>query len=114
MIRETNHSLALENYDYITNVHENVEIARIYKQLGPFDFYLEKIEEDLAEQKAMIAKFDKRKTGTLFRGEINTISGKPDGRGIKIFSNGSLYEGYFADGHCHGFGRGVTSRGEVY
>jgi len=50
----------------------------------------------------------------LFRGEINNISGKPDGRGIKIFANGSIFEGYFADGHCHGFGRGVTSRGEVF
>jgi hypothetical protein len=61
-----------------------------------------------------VSKFDKRKTGTLFRGEISGVTGKPDGKGIKIFGNGSIYEGYFADGHCNGFGRGVTSRGEVY
>jgi len=75
---------------------------------------MEKIDDDMLENKTLSMKFDQRKTGTLFRGEINNISGKPDGRGIKIFQNGSIYEGYFADGHTHGFGRGVTSRGEVY
>jgi hypothetical protein len=75
---------------------------------------MEKVEEDLAETKTLVNKFDKRKSGTQFRGEISSITGKPDGKGIKIFPNGSIYEGYFADGHTNGFGRGVTSRGEVY
>ncbi|CDW89554.1 UNKNOWN [Stylonychia lemnae] len=113
-IRETNHQLALDNYDYVVNIQQNEAIAKIYKQLGPFDFYMEKIDEDLLENKTLVNKFDQRKSGTIFRGEINNISGKPDGRGIKIFQNGSIYEGYFADGHTHGFGRGVTSRGEVF
>lgn len=36
---ETDHSFTLENYDYITKTLENDSIARIYKQLGPFDYY---------------------------------------------------------------------------
>ena len=75
---------------------------------------MEKVEEDLADVKTMSMKFDKRKSGTQFRGEVSTITGKSDGKGIKIFPNGSIYEGFFAEGHTNGFGRGVTSRGEVF
>jgi len=39
---------------------------------------------------------------------------KPDGKGIKIFPNGSIYEGTFSEGMTHGLGRGVTSKGEVF
>ena len=62
----------------------------------------------------MMEKFDKRKSGAVFKGEISQASLKPEGKGIKIFPNGSIYEGYFSEGHTHGIGRGVTSRGEVY
>lgn len=75
---------------------------------------MEKIDEESADTKTMVSKFDTRKTGTMFRGEISSISGKPDGKGIKIFPNGSIFEGFFADGHTHGLGRGVSSRGEVF
>jgi hypothetical protein len=39
------------------------------------------------------------------------------GKGIKVFQSSkgaSLYEGYFVDGCCHGIGRGITSKGELY
>ena len=48
-VKETNHSFSLENYDFITRIHDNPDIAKIYKQLGPFDFYTEKVEDDAAE-----------------------------------------------------------------
>jgi hypothetical protein len=90
--------------------------------MGPFDFYhnLGGGEEmDLTataggEPKTMNDRFDRRKSGAMFRGEINPASGKPDGKGIKVFPNGSIYEGYFTEGQCHGMGRGVTSKGEVF
>jgi hypothetical protein len=50
----------------------------------------------------------------MYRGEINHTTGKPDGKGIKVYPNGSIYEGYFSEGQCHGLGRGVTSKGEVF
>eukprot|EP00347_Sterkiella_histriomuscorum_P012972 403366506 len=113
-MRETNHSFSLENYEYILNQQQNPDISKVYKQLGPFDYYTEKIDEETAETKTLVGKFDTRKSGTQFRGEISSITGKPDGKGIKVFPNGSIYEGFFADGHCHGLGRGITSRGEVF
>lgn len=59
----------------------------------------------------------KRKSGAMFRGEIIAGSRRPEGKGIKIFKSHigtSLYEGYFSDGRCHGIGRGITSKGELY
>jgi hypothetical protein len=92
----------------------NEDIAKIYKKLGPFDFYSEKIDDDTQEEKTMVHRLDKRKSGAMFRGELGSQSGRPDGKGFKIFPNGSVYEGFFADGHTNGLGRGITSRGEVY
>ena len=70
-IRETNHSFSLDNYNYVLNVHMNEQISKIYKQLGPFDFYSQKIDEDSLDVKTMVDKFDKRKSGANFRGEIS-------------------------------------------
>ena len=36
---ETDHSFALQNYEYVTKTLENESIIKIYKQLGPFDFF---------------------------------------------------------------------------
>lgn len=36
---ETDHSFALQNYEYVTKTLDNELVAKIYKQLGPFDFY---------------------------------------------------------------------------
>jgi len=53
--------------------------------LGPFDFYSQGgIDEDV-EEKSMIDKFESRRSGTQFRGEIGSQSGKADGRGFKVF-----------------------------
>lgn len=121
---ETDHDFALQNYEYVTKTLNNKEIIKIYKQLGPFDFFQEgapKIDplDDAAaaqggESRSLQERFDKRRSGAVYRGEVNTQTNKPEGRGIKIFPNGSVFEGYFTEGHVHGIGRGVTSRGEVY
>jgi hypothetical protein len=63
----------------------NEEISKIYKQLGPFDFYNGHIEDESAEEKTMSYKFDKRKSGAMYRGEVGSQTGKPDGKGFKVF-----------------------------
>lgn len=50
------------------------------------------------EQRSIVERFDKRKSGAMYRGEINQNTGKPDGKGIKVYPNGSIYEGYFNEG----------------
>lgn len=105
---ETDHNFTLENYEYITKTLENDSISRIYRKLGPFDYYQDSIPgmslEELTggsitnEQRSIVEHFDKRKSGAMYRGEINQNTGKPDGKGIKVYPNGSIYEGYFSEG----------------
>ena len=44
--------------------------------------------------------YEKRKSGALYKGDLNTTNKRPDGRGIKIHNKSSLYDGYFLDGQC--------------
>ena len=37
--QETYHNFSLQNYEYVLKTHQNEKIARVYKQLGPFDYY---------------------------------------------------------------------------
>lgn len=37
----------------------------------------------------------------------------PNGKGFKIFDDGSVYEGYFMNGKYHGYGRLITD-GNIY
>ena len=57
-IRDTNHQFSLDNYDYVVNIQANESISKIYKQLGPFDFYMEKIDDEMQENKTLSMKFD--------------------------------------------------------
>jgi len=50
----------------------------------------------------------------MYRGEVLTENYRPDGKGFKVFDGKSLYEGYFWNGMCHGAGRGITAKGDVF
>ena len=124
---------SMENYKYVTEEMGNDVITSIYKTLGPFDFsaFDEKTNQDednashsqrsssnmsecLNETRVPQDHWEPRKSGAMFRGSINESTKRPDGVGIKVHKKSSMYEGYFKDGLCHGLGRGITSRGEVY
>lgn len=72
------------------------------------------MDEDEDDKRYLDMTWQKRRSGAEFRGEINQDSKRPDGMGIKIYGGTSMYEGFFVDGCCHGLGRGITSKGEVY
>ena len=55
-----------------------------------------------------------RRSGAMYRGEVSTDTLRPDGKGFKVFEAKSIYEGYYQDGMCHGIGRGITAKGDVY
>jgi hypothetical protein len=50
----------------------------------------------------------------MYDGEFNTTTGQRDGRGKLIYSNGSIYEGYWKDGKKQGRGRMIYGDGTVY
>jgi hypothetical protein len=99
---QTDHSFALLNYEYVTSALDNEVVAKIYKQLGPFDFYHDQgkmgNEDSSADQRSMSERFEKRRSGAIYRGEISQTTGKPEGKGIKIYPNGSIFEGFFTEG----------------
>lgn len=65
-------------------------------------------------QRQMRMDFETRKSGAMYRGQINQENSKPDGIGFKVYPNNAMFEGFFEEGQINGFGRGITSRGEVY
>ncbi len=58
------HKFALQNYEFIVKSHPDHEIVAAYKELGPFDFFLKPEDEDMEEERSMIERLEKRKTGT--------------------------------------------------
>jgi len=55
-------------------VHLNENVKQIYKQLGPFDYFQEKQldDDDEMEEKTMQERFDTRRSGNMYRGEIGS------------------------------------------
>jgi len=41
----------LDNYEFIMKEHSHPEVAKVYRELGPFDFNLEIEDEDLVEKR---------------------------------------------------------------
>ena len=60
------------------------------------------MEDEIEANRVFLDKFDKRKSGADYRGELNATSNKPEGKGFKVYPNGSVYEGFFEDGQTHG------------
>jgi len=52
-------------------------------------------------------------TGAEYEGQWNQ-EGKKDGRGIQIWVDGSLYEGYWNNDKANGRGRLIHADGDVY
>lgn len=93
----------------------NKTIRDIYKVLGPFDHYAHhKYDDEMDVERTMKQEFEYRRSGAKYRGQLNINTMRPDGVGFKTYPNGALFEGFFEEGQIHGFGRGITSRGEVY
>lgn len=122
-------SFSLDNFSYATVEMANDKIGEIYKMLGPFDYsqYEEVVDEESIvppsgsssdvggeDKRETQLYWESRKSGAQYRGDINIDTKRPDGKGFKVFQGKSLYEGFFKDGMCHGFGRGITGKGEVY
>jgi len=103
----------LDNYEYILKEHHLPEVKQAYSTLGPFDFTVQATDEFSEDERTLVEKFETRRSGNMFRGQVNA-QGRPDGTGFKLFPNGSVYEGFFEDGQCHGEGRGVSMAGDVF
>lgn len=114
-IQKVDHDFGLKNYQHIMDNVKDERVKEIYRALGPFDHfeYYDK-DTEIESDRDLRLDFNQRKSGAMYRGQINMESQRPDGMGIKIFPNNSIFEGRFEDGKIHGHGRGITSHGEIY
>ena len=115
-IQKIDHSFALDNYKYVLE-NVNVQVVKdIYKTLGPFDHFENRDpeESEMDGQRDLRTDFDQRRSGALYRGQVNDSTQRPDGMGFKIYPNNAIFEGFFCDGQINGWGRGITPTGEVY
>ena len=114
-IVKLDHKFALTNYDYVMQNIKDKTVKDIYRTLGPFDHYAHvDVDDDMDTQRFFKMDFEQRRSGAMFRGQYNIDSMKPDGFGLKVYANNAMFEGFFEEGRINGFGRGITSRGEVY
>jgi len=110
-----NHEFALDNYNYVMENISDKTIRDIYKVLGPFDHYAHhEADDDLDTQRVLKTEFESRRSGAMFRGQLSADTFKPDGIGFKVYPNNAIFGGFFEEGQINGYGRGITSRGEVY
>lgn len=128
-IQKVDSDFALKNYEYVLKKMQGNHLAQVYEKMGPLnffvfdkyelpDFWLEQEKENelkkMMDERFMQKELKERKSGAIYRGEIFIATGKPDGRGFKVFNGQSLYEGWFDGGSCHGYGRAISSKGEIY
>jgi len=52
--------------------------------------------------------------GANYEGEWCTQTGVKDGRGMQLWVDGSLYEGYWSEDKANGRGRLIHADGDVY
>jgi len=52
--------------------------------------------------------------GAIYEGEWDKERNVVDGRGVKIWTDGTRYDGKFVNGQQHGYGRLVNVTGETF
>lgn len=98
-IARLNHDFALSNYQHVMTQIKDKTVQDIYKVLGPFDHFKDKeADDELDAMRMMKMEFEERRSGALFRGQVNIETFKPDGMGFKVYPNDAIFEGFFEEG----------------
>jgi hypothetical protein len=79
---------------------------KLRNKLGSYDF-----EDDRFDYENLsTTKMDNE---AFYQGEKNSDN-QPDGKGVMVYSDGTIYEGEFVEGMCEGRGRLIHASGDVY
>ena len=73
---------------------------------GPFDNGNKSVDPKLTDKRI-------NRNDGIYEGQVNA-KGEIEGRGIRIWSNGAIYEGFCHSGRRNGRGRYIFSNGEMY
>ena len=84
---------------------------QIKEQLPPFDY--EPMPSPNSNKRRVKKPVVRLADGNEYEGEWD-LEGKKDGRGMQIYSDGSIYEGYWTADLPDGRGRLIHANGDVY
>lgn len=98
------------------SAYYNEKVEQIAEILGPFDYGHPEDNRAYADSNAKLEMREPVlfKNGSKYEGEWNTDSNERDGRGVQIWADGSIYEGYWKNDRANGRGRLIHSDGDVY
>ena len=95
--------------------YRNARVKEIEKKLGRFDYSLARPSsprvdnEPLEERDVMMID-----NNSKYKGQWSTRTGLRHGRGVQVWPDGSIYEGYWKHDKAEGRGRLIHSDGDVY
>ena len=98
----------VENVDYSNSLFRN-RVKMIQSSLKPFNFdiYAPPPKTRVTKQNLILDN------GVEYEGEWNE-DGEKDGKGVQVWVDGTLYEGYWLNGKANGKGRMIHADGDVY
>ena len=85
-------------------------MLRIRESLPPFDYEPSPAPDNISRVKREMIVLE---NGAEYEGEWD-LEGRKDGRGVQIWVDGSLYEGYWHADKANGRGRLIHADGDVY
>ena len=86
----------------------NQTVASIYSEKGPFKGTGQS--GDNVEFRPLCIL----ENGARYEGEWNKATGEREGKGIQVWADGSMYEGYWKNSKANGKGRLIHADGDVY
>ena len=90
--------------------YDNQDVQRIRQQLGPFDYQQDPGGLGQRETRPLVSL----ENGARYQGEWLRGAGVRQGKGVQIWPDGSLYEGWWRDNKANGKGRLVHADGDIY
>lgn len=90
------------------------KVRDIKEKLPPFEYGKyqdEDVEPGIKKEKRAEVKFP---DGSVFDGEWNKANDSRHGRGLQVWADGSIYEGYWKNDQANGRGRLIHADGDVY
>lgn len=115
-IKRTGKTFQMFNKHVTDKVPEKLskEAAKAYKSRGPYRYRPSELVDALTDgQELTPSVIVKDEEGAHYVGEVNNASEK-HGRGITIYQDGSVYEGFFRNNERHGAGRIIYENGDIY
>ena len=91
--------------------YQNPRVQEIKEKLGPFNYDPSPSDDGVKRKKRALITLE---NGARYEGEWNEPKNERHGYGIQVWSDGSMYQGYWKEDKANGWGRLIHADGDVY